>query len=102
MFMMLVAAGVYSAGASVRGDLQRAIPACSRGTCYSGLDLYDIGACIGFDSGLHRLVDENWSVTIRLEAFRWDPNVAPKVAPMFLILFKVRAKNAQGLGCVFS
>ena len=58
MFMMPVAAEVYSAGACVGGHLQRVILACSRGTCYSGLDLYDIGSSIGLNSGLHRIVDE--------------------------------------------
>ena len=55
---MLVAAEVYSAGATVRGHLQRVIQACSSGTCYSTLNLYDIKSSIGFNSGLHRLVDE--------------------------------------------
>ena len=58
--MMSVAAEENSAGACARGHLQRVIQACPRGTRYFGLDLYDIGACIGFDSGLHRLVDETW------------------------------------------
>ena len=56
--MMPVAAEVYSAGACVRGHLQRVIQACSRGTRYFGLDLYDIGSSIGFNNGLHRFVDE--------------------------------------------
>ena len=56
--MMPVAAEVYSAGACARGHLQRVILACSSGTSYSGLDLYDIGSSIGFNSGLHRFVDE--------------------------------------------
>ena len=56
--MMPVAAEAYAAGACVRGHLQRVIQACSRGTRYFGLDLYDIGSSIGFNSGLHRLVDE--------------------------------------------
>ena len=56
--MMLVTAEVYSAGARVRGHLQRVIQACSRGTCCSGLGLYDIVSSIGLNSGLHRLVDE--------------------------------------------
>ena len=55
---MPVAAEVYSAGACVRGHLQRVIQACSRGTWYVGLDLYDIGSSIGFNSGLHRVVDD--------------------------------------------
>ena len=53
-----LASEVYSAGAPVRGHLQRVILACSSGTCYSGLDLYDIGSSIGCNSVLHRLVDE--------------------------------------------
>ena len=57
---MPVAAEVYSAGACVWGHLQRVILALSRGTCYSGLDLYDIGSSIGFNSGQHRLFDESW------------------------------------------
>ena len=58
MMMMGVAAEVYSAGACVWGHLQRVIQACSRGTLYTGLDLYDITSSIGFNSGLHRVVDE--------------------------------------------
>ena len=57
---MVVATEEYSAGACARGHLQRVILACPRGTRYFGLNLYDIGAFIGFDSGLHRLVDETW------------------------------------------
>ena len=56
--MLRVASEEYSAGACVRGHLQRVIPACSRDSVYSALDLYDIGSSIGFNSGLHRLVDE--------------------------------------------
>ena len=56
--MMSVAAEVYSAGACGRGHLQRVIQACSRGTSYFGLDLYDIGSSMGLNSGRHRLVDE--------------------------------------------
>ena len=58
--MKTVAAEVYSLGACVRGHLQRVILALSRGTVYSGLDLYDIGISIGFDSGVHRLFGESW------------------------------------------
>ena len=56
--MMPVGAKVYSAVACAWGHLQRVIQACSRGTRYFGLDLYDIGSSIGFNSGLHRLADE--------------------------------------------
>ena len=58
MFVMLVAAEVYSAGASVRGHLQRVIQACSRGACNFGLDLYASFSFISFNSVLHGLVDE--------------------------------------------
>ena len=59
---MVVATEEYSAGAWERGHLQRVILACPRGTRYFGLNLYDIGAIIGFDSGLHRVVDETWEL----------------------------------------
>ena len=56
--MMPVGAKVYSAVACAWGHLQRVIQACSRGTRYSGLGLYDVDASIGFNSVSHRLVDE--------------------------------------------
>ena len=59
---MPVAAKVYSAVACVWGHLQRVILACSSGTSYFGLDLYDIASTIGCNSLLHRLVDEIWPV----------------------------------------
>ena len=59
---MPVAAKVFSAGACVWGHLQRVILACSSGTSYFGLDLYDIASTIGCNSLLHRLVDETWPV----------------------------------------
>ena len=55
---MFVAAEGYSAGACVRGHLQRVIQACSSGTSYSSFDLYDIGSSLSLNSFLHRLVDE--------------------------------------------
>ena len=59
-FMMPVAAEAYSAGARARGDLEGVIDACSTGTWYSGLDLYDIGTSIGVNNVLHRVLDECW------------------------------------------
>ena len=56
--MMFVAAEENPAGACARGHLQRVILACSRVTRYFRFDLYDIGSSIGFNNGLHRLVDE--------------------------------------------
>ena len=53
MFMMPVASEVYSAGACVRGHLQRFILAY-----HFGLNFKDMGSSIESNSFLHRFLDE--------------------------------------------
>ena len=58
MQFMSAVAEEYSAVASERGHLQRVIQASSHFTVNSGLDLYDVFFSIGFNTGLHCVVDE--------------------------------------------
>ena len=79
--MMLVTAEVYSAGARVRGHLQRVIQACSSATACFGLVFYDSRISIGFNSVLHCFLDEiRPSVPIALVAGARQPAMSSCVS----------------------